>query len=281
LITAINPDDNRDFSKQNYLINQHDISYHYSTSFLVESPDIQLDENFKNGMIGFAPVFKDSLNSQMLLAQNVRSLEGLDSVYNIYRFLNGEGQIRELPYSEEELKYIVELFEDSDKPVAGYFNENATKENFKSEAGKYKYVHLATHSFVNPEKPQFSGIILSQPEDTLNSRGILYSNEIYNLDLDADLVVLSSCESGIGKLVRGEGMMALTRGFLYAGASNIITSLWKVFDRSTSELMKNFYQNVLEDNSYTAALRSAKIGMINNRASSFPINWSGFVLIGR
>jgi CHAT domain-containing protein len=123
--------------------------------------------------------------------------------------------------------------------------------------------------------------MLSPSGDTLNASGTLYSNEIYNLDLKADLVVLSSCESGIGKLVKGEGMMALTRGFLYAGADNIITSLWKVYDKSTSILMKNFYKYVLEGESYSSALRKAKLEMISDPRTASPVNWSGFVLIGR
>ncbi len=281
LITGLDPDNAKDFSKQNYLINRFDISYHYSTSLLIESNNNLTGNTDNSALIGFAPVFKDSPTADLYVAANVRSVYSSDDGKNEYRFINNDGRILALPYSEEELKYILNLFDNNDIPADGYFYDIATKDNFFAEAGKYKYIHLATHSFVNPEKPQHSGIILSQPEDTLSSVGTLYSNEIYNLDLHADLVVLSSCESGIGKLVKGEGMMALTRGFLYAGADNIITSLWKVYDKSTALLMKSFYRNVLNNRTYSEALREAKLEMIADKRTAFPVNWSGFVLIGK
>ena len=111
--------------------------------------------------------------------------------------------------------------------------------------------------------------------------GVLYSSETYNLDLQADLVVLSSCESGIGKLVKGEGMMALTRGFMYSGASNILVSLWKVSDKQTSQLMIDFYKAINQQPDYSESLRQAKLKMIKNEATAFPKSWSSFVLIGR
>jgi CHAT domain-containing protein/tetratricopeptide (TPR) repeat protein len=275
------PGENLIFSQQNYLINKYDISYHYSISFIVDkSINFSGDVNNK-GLIGFAPVFNNSTYAEKLLLKNTRSDDLPQLDFNEYRFITDNNEIRDLPYSEEELKYIIKLFKDKNKPAAGYFYDSATKETLKAEAGNYKYIHLATHSFVNPEKPRFSGILLAKPEDSAYSNGILYANEIYNLDLNADLVILSSCESGIGKLVRGEGIMALTRGFLYAGADNIIISLWKVYDKSTALLMKSFYRNVFKNKTYSEALRQAKLDMIQNNATSFPANWSGFIIIGK
>ena len=108
-----------------------------------------------------------------------------------------------------------------------------------------------------------------------------YSNELYNLELNADLVVLSACETGLGKLVRGEGILGFTRGLLYSGARNIIVSLWKVMDKSTSEFMIDFYRGVLEGDDYTTSLRETKLKMIKEGKYSAPKYWAPFVLIGK
>jgi len=117
-------------------------------------------------------------------------------------------------------------------------------------------------------------------DSTSGEDGILYSEEIFTLDLDARLVVLSACESGLGKIKKGEGILSLTRGFLYAGADNVIASLWQVADESTSELMINFYKSLLENKTISASLREAKINLIRNRKYSYPLEWAPFVLIG-
>ena len=93
-------------------------------------------------------------------------------------------------------------------------------------------------------------------------------------------MVLSSCESGIGRYVEGEGVMSLTRGFIYSGTPNIVCSLWKVYDRYTEKLMVKFYKQILKDKSYSRALQMAKIKMINDKKTADPRKWSGFVLIG-
>jgi len=281
LITEVNTQSRNDFSKQNYLINRFDISYNYSSTFVINRNNKSLSANDGKGFIGFAPIFNGSPKAENIFRSQSIVSDSLNRINNNFRFLSNKKKVKELPYSEIELKNIIALFEKTKEPALGYFYEEASKETFMSEARNYQFVHLATHSFVNPDKPQFSGIMFSQQNDSANSNGIIYSNEIYNLDLNADLVVLSSCESGIGKLIKGEGMMALTRGFLYAGADNIITSLWKVLDKSTSELMEDFYKHALNGTSYSNALREAKLEMIKNKKSSFPLNWSGFVLIGQ
>ncbi|GAH01067.1 unnamed protein product, partial [marine sediment metagenome] len=105
---------------------------------------------------------------------------------------------------------------------------NANEDYIKSgELKKYKLLHFATHGFVNTWKPELSGILLAQ-DTTINEDGILYSGEIYNLELNADLTVLSACETGLGEIKKGEGLIGLTRALLYAGSKNIIVSLWEV-----------------------------------------------------
>lgn len=276
-----------DFTKLDYLINRFDISYHYSATLYLNSlskADKLLAENWQkdNLFIGFAPIFSDEAKNGYILASNLPTFD-LAYAESDVRSISLDGKrFNELQYSEKEVENIIKMYEKKRSEAIGFFHTNATEDNFKSNVGNYKYVHIATHGIINEEKPQLSGIIFSQPADSVYKEdGILYSNETYNLDLNADLVVLSSCESGIGKLVRGEGLMALTRGFLYSGASNIIVSLWKVSDKHTSQLMVDFYKNILAEKSYARSLREAKLRMIENAATAFPKSWSSFVLLGK
>ena len=118
------------------------------------------------------------------------------------------------------------------------------------------------------------------PESGEND-GVLFSGEIYNLELDADLVVLSACETGLGKISKSEGIIGLSRALLYAGADNIIVSLWKVTDKSTAKLMVDFYSNLLENEAERAeALHRTKLKMIEQGEFAHPFFWSPFVLIG-
>jgi CHAT domain-containing protein len=150
------------------------------------------------------------------------------------------------------------------------------------ELGEYRVVHFATHGLLNSEHPELSGIILSmvdekgQPQD-----GFLRLHDIYNLELPVELVVLSACNSGLGKQVRGEGLVGIVRGFMYAGAERVMASLWKVDDEATGELMKRFYQHMFAgDMSPAAALRQAQIEMWRERTWRFPFYWAAFVLQG-
>jgi len=159
----------------------------------------------------------------------------------------------------------------------------SANEQFIKSGGleKYKVLHFATHGFVNSEKPELSGILLAQ-DSIGNQDGILYSGEIYNLKLNADLVVLSACETGLGKINKGEGIIGLTRALLYAGSKNIIVSLWQVSDESTSDLMIDFYNNLLntKNKSFSDPLRKAKLKMISEGKFAHPFYWSPFILVG-
>ena len=147
---------------------------------------------------------------------------------------------------------------------------------------QYRIVHFATHALINSTPPELSGIVLSlvderaQPQD-----GFLRAHEIYNLRLGADLVVLSGCQTALGQDVRGEGLVGLTRGFMYAGATRVVASLWNVKDAATSELMRRFYRGLLKDGlGPAAALRAAQVSMWRDPRWSAPYNWAGFVLQG-
>ena len=110
--------------------------------------------------------------------------------------------------------------------------------------------------------------------------GVLFTPEIFNLRLNAELVVLSACETGIGKLEEGEGVMSLNRAFLYAGARNVVSSFWKVNDKFTSELMTWFYSYIIEGYSYSRALQQAKLRLLENESSAYSLYWAGFAIIG-
>ena len=150
------------------------------------------------------------------------------------------------------------------------------------ELGRYRIVHFATHGLLNSSHPELSGLVLSlvdeggRPQD-----GFLRAHEVYNLKLGADLVVLSACQTALGKEVRGEGLIGLTRGFMYAGSPRVVASLWRVPSKATAELMKRFYRGMLvEGLRPAAALRAAQAGMLRETKWNEPYYWAAFVLQG-
>jgi CHAT domain-containing protein len=151
-----------------------------------------------------------------------------------------------------------------------------------SDLSRYRIVHFATHGLLNAEHPELSGLVLSlvdergRPQD-----GFLQLHDVYGLKLGADLVVLSGCETALGKEMRGEGLIGLTRGFMYAGAPRVVASLWRVDDRATAELMKRFYERMLKEGlPPAAALRAAQVSMLKEKRWSAPQYWAAFTLQG-
>ncbi len=147
---------------------------------------------------------------------------------------------------------------------------------------QYRIIHFATHGLLNSEHPELSGIVLSLVnENGQPVNGFLRLNEIYNLNLSADLVVLSACQTALGKEVKGEGLIGLTRGFMYAGSPRVVASLWKVDDVATAELMKLFYQKMLREQMRpAAALRAAKVEMWQQKRWNAPFYWAAFEIQG-
>jgi CHAT domain-containing protein/tetratricopeptide (TPR) repeat protein len=150
------------------------------------------------------------------------------------------------------------------------------------ELGEYRIVHFATHGVLNSENPALSCIVLSlvdeqgRPQD-----GYLRLHDIYNLNLSADLVVLSACNTALGKDIKGEGLVGLVRGFMYAGAPRVVASLWKVDDEATAELMKHFYRQMFQENQTpAAALRAAQIALRQQKRWQSPYYWAAFTLQG-
>jgi len=146
----------------------------------------------------------------------------------------------------------------------------------------YRILHFATHSLVNTRYPALSGILLSTMDEHGRARnGLLQLHDIYSLRLNADLVVLSGCQSGLGEKLSGEGLVGLTQGFLYAGAKSVVVSLWPVEDKTTATLMTNFYHAMFQDKLPPAqALRDAKLKMLQTDPSRVPYYWSAFVIQG-
>jgi CHAT domain-containing protein len=281
------------FSDQDYLIKNYDVSYHYSANLWLHGKSL-MSEKVKplNGFIGFAPVFKSNFREGNIIAADLPVDDTIKGPIAMRAATSGGKNFKELIYTEKEIKSIVELFAKNNLQAKGYLFAEATEENFKKQAGKYRYVHIASHGFCDDKEPNLSGIAFFQtrkdslklkdlPEEiTGNNEGILFSGETYNMMLNADLVVLSACESGAGRLMKGEGMMGLSRGFLFAGATNIIYSLWKIGDFNTSQLMTDFYKYVLQKKSYAHALRLAKLNLLKTEATAFPKFWSSFELVG-
>jgi CHAT domain-containing protein/Tfp pilus assembly protein PilF len=150
------------------------------------------------------------------------------------------------------------------------------------DLGQYRIIHFATHGFLDSEHPELSGLVLSLVDEQGRAQdGFLRLHDIYNLSLPVDLVVLSACNSGLGKEIRGEGLVGIVRGFMYAGAARVVASLWKVEDEATAELMKQFYQQMLhEGQPAAAALRLAQLEMWKQKRWQFPYYWAAFILQG-
>jgi CHAT domain-containing protein len=165
--------------------------------------------------------------------------------------------------------------------VARAFDANR-ETAMRPSVGGYQIVHFATHGFFNTEHPELSGIVLSMVKpDGSKINGFMPLQDIYKLNLSAQLVVVSACDTALGKDIKGEGLVSLTRGFMYAGSRTVVTSLWKVDDRATAKLMKHFYESMLRDGmTPAAALRSAKQKIRGEKAWSAPFFWAGFVLQG-
>jgi CHAT domain-containing protein/Flp pilus assembly protein TadD len=184
-----------------------------------------------------------------------------------------------LPYARREIESIATLFPQDRRRVRT--GRDATESALKAEdLARYRVLHLATHGHTDPSAPARSGLLFAPggPDED----GLLQGVEILNLDLDADLVVLSACGTGLGKLVRGEGLVGVTRSFFYAGARSLVVSLWDVDDESTADLMKSFYRRLREGGASARALRDAKRAILRSDrpAHRFPYYWASFVLVG-
>jgi len=150
------------------------------------------------------------------------------------------------------------------------------------ELGDYRLVHFATHSILDNQHPEFSGVVLSLVDRSGRPQnGFLRLYDIYNLRLGADLVVLSACSTALGEEVKGEGLIGLTRGFLFAGAPRVVATLWEIDDRTTREAMKLFYEGMLARGERpAAALRAAQLALWKSKGWDAPYYWAAFTMQG-
>ncbi|MBD2412658.1 hypothetical protein FACHB389_10925 [Nostoc calcicola FACHB-389] len=190
-------------------------------------------------------------------------------------------EIQRLPGTEKEAQEILKLVSPSENIQAFGFDANynwATND----QLSQYKILHFATHGFLDSTEPELSGIVLSLIDKQGKSqRGFLRLTDIFNLNFPAELVVLSACQTGLGEEVKGEGLVGLTRGLMYAGAARVVVSLWNVDDEATSLLMSQFYSQMLQQGKTpAAALRAAQLKMWSQEQWRNPYSWSAFTLLG-
>ncbi len=189
--------------------------------------------------------------------------------------------IPRLPFTRQEAKQILALVPaDSIFQAMGFKASRASA--LSSELSQYRYLHFATHGYLDSARAGLSALVLSLVDEQGRQQdGFLRAHELYNLNLPAELVVLSACQTGLGKQIKGEGMIGLTRGFMHAGASRVVVSLWNVNDKATSELMSRFYRGMLKEQQTPAsALRAAQIEMWKQKAWQTPYYWAAFLLQG-
>ncbi|MFK7969460.1 MAG: CHAT domain-containing protein [Bacteroidia bacterium] len=244
------------FSDMEYLTLSHTIRYAYSaTLFCTRSQTQNEPQKF---LAGFAPDYGESVES--------------NTAYPTLALRDIAPLTQNQP---EVLKVSGMMTGDSHCGAA------ATEDAFKQHAADYRILHLAMHAFVNDSVPLYSSLIFAKDTNSTTSEdGYLHTYEIYNLPLQAELVVLSACQTGAGKQRQGEGIMSLAHAFRYAGCPNIVTSLWQADDQSTARLMELFYTHLKIGTDKDKALQLAKRDFINEGVQTHPFYWAGFVLLG-
>lgn len=249
------------YSELSYLLKDYDISYAYSSS-LNFRPNTN-SYSFSFG--GFAPSY------------SISTYANLDSaIHPMAHELVRDGKLP-LPGAISEVSELSDFLNGE-----SWINQDATESNFKEKAGDYSVLHLAMHSLLNGEDPAYSELLFNSEEDAGND-GYLTIEEIYNLELNAEMVVLSACSSGSGKIQVGEGPISFTRAFSYAGCPSVVMSMWKIPDASTKELMISFYKNLKNGMGKDAALRAAQLHYLTTTSDPLyqhPFFWGSFVAMG-
>ena len=256
--------------KSEYLLERFAVSYAPSASALAAlKAAAPATSNKASGVIAFGdPIYAEETTGSKTSAP-VSSLTAARAF-----------DLRNLPNTRREVTEIAALFPRTEQQT--YLGTDAREQNVKAASlDKYRYVHFAAHGLVDENYPARSGIVLTA-ETNSKEDGVLQMTEVMRLKLNADLVTLSACSTGLGKLLNGEGMIGLTRAFLYAGANSVVVSLWNVNDMATASLMKSFYKHLQQGMNKDEALRQAKLAMLKGpqRAWQHPYFWAAFVLVG-
>jgi CHAT domain-containing protein/tetratricopeptide (TPR) repeat protein len=275
LVTANNSTGSADLAKVNYLIKKFDIVYNYSGNLWMNSIK-KTDEYSKRteSLLAMAPVFDpDKMNIE--LNKPVQEV-----IYNNKMGGIDLPDLSPLPATKMAVEDVIEMADNLHIKTSKFLYNQAGKNKFMFEISDKKYVLIATHGRSDDESPKFSGLYFA-PMDSLNQQPekvFLYSNEIYNLNLTSDLLVLYACETGVGQVKKGEGVMTISRGFMASGAANIVHTLWSIQDVSTKDLVVDLYKGVFEKRTYSNSLRMAKLKMIE--MGIIPFHWAGLVLLG-
>jgi len=257
-----NENSNPRYNQLHYLVNDYKISYNYSATLW---KDNKTNSNKQN-------------NGQVLgIAANYDMK--LDSVKEIVRlpvYKNLRGLLSPLPAAREEVELLSKTY-----PGLFYFDNMASEHIFKEKAKDYGIIHLAMHGLLNKKTPLLSSLVFTENSDSLENN-FLQAYEISKLELNADLVVLSACETGYGKFETGNGIASLARSFMYAGAASMVVSLWQVNDNATAHIMTHLYQNLANGMDKSKALQQAKLRYIQQAEGilAHPAFWSPFIQMG-
>lgn len=248
------------YQNLDYLIHDYNLSYSYSATLLMENQSAA----------------SKSSNTRMLAMGAAYELQSELPVSRTPRIQRLRQTLQDIPEARREVRVLSERFDGSFE-IYGAANER----DFKLQANDYGILHLAMHGLLNQAEPLLSSLVFTETADSLEDN-FLHAYEIANMDLQADLVVLSACETGYGKFQRGEGVMSLARSFMYAGTPSLVVSLWQVNDHATSKLMPYFYENLSKNMPKHEALRYAKLRYLkeSSRLTAHPSLWASFIHIG-
>ncbi|MDH7447668.1 CHAT domain-containing protein [Aquimarina sp. 2201CG14-23] len=243
-----------------FVIKKHTISYANAANLFFKDSFMNRDNNIRNQCLAFS--FSDTAN-----------LKSTGDELALNTFRNSKD---DLPGARQEIKAISEIVDGS-----YFYGKQAIESNFKSKANQFSMLHLALHGELDDLQPENSKLYFTQVENS-EQDNYLYNREIYSMNIPAELAVLSACNTGTGKISKGEGVMSLGRAFRYAGTKSLVLTNWEVSDETTPEIMKNFYANLKKGMNKSKALQQAKLQFLNesNVYNSDPYYWGGFYLIG-
>ncbi len=262
------PSDPSDFSTYEYLLQDHQISYSYSATLLKEMRNKQHRQQPSGKLLAFAPFFLGDADTLVV------HVDTSDITYDLVL----KDKLEALDESGLEIKTITKRLKGDP-----YYGANASIQRFQDLASQYRILHLSTHAKADDRVGDYAYLAFGFP-DAKGEFAKLYARDLYNISLNADMVVLSACETGIGKLQRGEGIVSLARAFAYAGAKSIVTTLWKVEENATKDLVISFYKYLKKGKTKDEALRLAKLEYIKDNAKDneklHPFFWASMIGIG-
>lgn len=242
-----------------FLLKSHQLRYGYSSTLLLEKAGaVQSTQSYA----GFAPSYSSDPT-------------GLTRLQQVRDVVQGElAGFTNLTHNQSEIQLAASLFGGEQ-----FLGTQATLNQFQQHAPDHQILHLAMHAFVNDSLPLLSGLVFASTKDT-GVEQILFGLDLYNMNLNADLTILSACQTGYGKIQRGEGIMSLARAFKYAGCPNILMTLWSADDQASGEIVSSFLRQLKSGEEKDEALRQAKLDYLKHGDQKHPFFWANFVLLG-